>query len=138
MTYLAAVLCIIFLVLAGIHFYWLLGGKKGLDKALPEDEKGAKLFQPSNFATAVVAVGLSLFALYYFNRSGVQILYLPNWLLGVVGWVIPVLFLFRAIGDFKYVGFFKKVKQTEFGQRDTRFYAPLCLFIAIIGMVVNS
>ena len=44
---------------------------------------------------------------------------------------IGIIMLIRAVGDFKYVGFFKKIKGTIFAQNDTHFYSPLCLLISI-------
>ena len=41
------------------------------------------------------------------------------------------IFILRAIGDFKYVGFFKKVKNTPFAKLDSKFYSPLCLLIGL-------
>jgi hypothetical protein len=46
------------------------------------------------------------------------------------------LFILRAIGDFKYLGFFKKIKNTKFGQNDTKYFAPLCLIIGILTLLV--
>jgi hypothetical protein len=36
----------------------------------------------------------------------------------------------RAIGEFKYVGFFKRVRGSRFARRDTLLYSPLCLWLA--------
>jgi len=47
------------------------------------------------------------------------------------------IFLLRAIGDFNYVGFFKKIKDTNFGKMDSKYYSPLCLVIAIMGFAVK-
>lgn len=35
--------------------------------------------------------------------------------------------LARAVGDFRLVGFFKKVKGSEFALMDTLLYSPLCV-----------
>ena len=37
----------------------------------------------------------------------------------------------RAIGDFKYVGFFKRVRGSKFARMDTLVYSPLCLLLAL-------
>ena len=54
------------------------------------------------------------------------------------GWIISILFFIRAIGDFKYVGFFKKVKQTTFGEMDTTYFSPLCLVISMVGILIET
>jgi len=45
---------------------------------------------------------------------------------------LALIFAFRALGDFRYVGFFKRVRGNLFAQRDTWFYSPLCLLLAIL------
>jgi hypothetical protein len=52
--------------------------------------------------------------------------YLPTLLL-----VLVAVFAIRALGDFKYVGFFKKVKNTDFAINDTKYFTPLCAFVAV-------
>ena len=37
----------------------------------------------------------------------------------------------RAIGEFRYVGFFKRVVGSRFATLDTFVYSPLCLALAI-------
>jgi hypothetical protein len=39
--------------------------------------------------------------------------------------------LARAMGDFNYVGFFKRVRGTRFARMDTLLYSPLCLALAV-------
>ncbi len=38
--------------------------------------------------------------------------------------------LARAVGDFKYVGFFKKLRDSRFATLDSWLYSPLCLLLA--------
>lgn len=49
---------------------------------------------------------------------------------------IGIVFIVRFIGDFKWVGIFKKVKGTSFAKNDTLYYAPLCLFLSISSFVL--
>lgn len=49
--------------------------------------------------------------------------------------VIPQI---RAIGDFKYVGVFKKVQRTGFARNDTKIYTPLCVIIATISFLIAN
>lgn len=135
---LSLLLSFIFIILAGVHFYWASGGRRGFEEALPTDEKGKKMMiEPSPLACVVVGLGLLLFGSYYLLKSGLVEVDVPEWIMTYGGWIIPAIFLFRAIGDFKYAGFFKRVKNTEFGKRDTRFYAPLCLFIGVVGVLLQ-
>jgi hypothetical protein len=51
--------------------------------------------------------------------------------LRVLGYALALLFLARAIGDFRLVGFFKRLRGTRFASLDTRYYSPLCLGLAL-------
>lgn len=62
---------------------------------------------------------------------------IPNWITNYGYWIIPSIFILRAIGDFKYVGFFKKVRNTEFAKTDSKWFAPLCLTIGIFGILIQ-
>jgi Protein of unknown function (DUF3995) len=64
-----------------------------------------------------------------------------DWLPDRVGewsvWAIAAIFLLRAIGDFRYVGFFKKERGSKFAKMDTKFYSPLCLLIGGLALVLQ-
>jgi len=122
---------IIFTILGGLHIYWAVGGKVGLIGAVPEI-KNESIFQSKGFifATLVIAAGLLACAIMHW-----QVLNGAAWFQGIGFLVLTVLFTLRAIGDFNYVGFFKKKKGTLFAQRDTTIYIPLCLFIAFNAMM---
>lgn len=134
---------IIFLAIAGLHFYWAIGaffGKKMVEatSVLPETN-GKPLFVPSAFATLVVAIGLLIFA----KISSYSIIDFLNFTaVNKYGnLAIAIIFFLRAIGDFKYVGFFKKKINgskitSSFAQNDTKYYSPLCLFIAAMAIVI--
>ncbi len=136
-TILSIILLIIFTLLGFIHFYWLFGGKWGLENVIPtKDNKSIPLSIPK-FATLVVALVLVLFGLIYLVKSGITNIQVPNWVTNYVYWVIPSIFILRAIGDFKYVGLFKKIKNTEFAIADSKWFIPLCLMIGIFGMLIQ-
>jgi hypothetical protein len=137
MTALALLLSIIFSVLAAIHFNWVVGGQWGFDNSLPTKESGERVLNPKKIDSAIVAVGLTSFALLYLIISNAVKIELPNWIITYGGWIVPSIFMLRALGDFKYVGFFKKVKITNFGKMDTKFYSPLCLTIGVIGYAIQ-
>lgn len=130
-------LFIIFLVLSIIHFYWAFGGRWGYDTALPTKENNEKLIQPAFLECIVVGGGLLSFGLIVLQKGKIISLLDWNWLNQYSLWIIIFIFLARAIGEFKYVGFFKKVKNTEFGKMDTKFYSPLCLFISILAIILE-
>ncbi len=134
-TALALINALIFTLLGGLHFYWMLGGKWGLDQVLPTRLGGGeRRLNPGPVACIVVALGLLGFALYNVGLGLGFSLGLPfgaeKW--GI--WVLAGIFLLRAVGDFRYVGFFKKIKDTPFGKMDTRWYAPLCLYLGVSSL----
>jgi len=128
----------IFISLALIHLYWVFGGTKGLDKALPTDKTGKRILNPGKVETLIVGIGLLLFAFFYILKTGIIEIQVPSFLLRYGGWGISAIFILRAIGDFKYVGFFKKIKHTEFGIFDTKYFSLLSLLIGLLGLTLES
>lgn len=101
---------IILIVLSVLHFHWAFGGLWGFDKALPTNEKGVRVLNPKKLDSAIVGLGLLIFSIFYLIGTGVIFISLPAWVYSYIGWIIPAIFTLRALGDFRYVGFFKKVK----------------------------
>lgn len=123
----------VFALIAALHFYWATGGQWGLTAAIPDlpqaDGTTRPAFVPGALATAVVGLIFAGVALTLLMYSAWLPSILPAvWLRIVVG-LLGVVLLLRAIGDFKYVGFTKRVKGTLFAKMDTRFYSPLCLLL---------
>ena len=136
-TVLSIILFAVFSSLGFIHFYWLLGGKWGLEKALPTKEAGQKAMEPPKIATVIVGIGLISFGLIYLIKIGLINFQIPNWIITYGSWIIPSIFILRAIGDFNYVGLFKKIKNTEFAKADSKWFIPLCLIIGILGILIQ-
>jgi hypothetical protein len=136
-TIFSIVLFAIFTILGLIHFNWIFGGKWGFEKALPTKEIREKAIEPPKIATAIVGIGLISFGLFYLVKSGLINFQVPNWATTYGSWIIPFIFILRAIGDFKYVGFFKKIKNTNFGKADSKLFSPLCMTIGIIGILIQ-
>lgn len=130
-------LSIIFIALGIIHFYWALGGESGFTSSLPTNSDGVRVLNPTKLETIVVGTGLIAFSTFYIFKSGLITYNLPAWIMLYGSWIIPIIFLLRAIGEFKYVGFFKRVNGTKFAKMDTKVYSPLCLFIGIIGVIIQ-
>jgi hypothetical protein len=92
---------------------------------------------PKKIDSAMVGIGLTAFGIFYIFKSGLIIYSLPEWIMTYGSWIIPFIFILRAIGEFKYIGFFKSIKTTAFGKLDTIFFSPLCLFIGILGIIIQ-
>lgn len=133
---LALLLVFIFFLLSTLHFYWAVGGQWGYDQVLPANEQGVRLLNPTSVDSLIVGSMLLICGLFYLLYIGLLKVELPAWILSLGLWGIPIVFTLRAFGDFKYIGFFKKVKATEFAHMDTLFYSPLCLTVALIGFAL--
>lgn len=44
---------------------------------------------------------------------------------------LALIFAVRAIGDFRYVGFFKHIRGSRFARMDTMCYSPLCAALSL-------
>lgn len=132
------ILILIFLSLSILHFYWAAGGKWGSNEALPTTEKGVVVLHPKITSSIIVGLGLLFFAFFYAFK--IAIFQSPFWngLVLYGGWIIPSIFLLRFVGDFKYIGIFKKITSTKFAKRDTQFFVPLCISIAFLGFLIQT
>ncbi len=124
----------VFLLLAVLHFYWASGGEWGLDAALPANAQGQRILNPKPIDCIVVGLGLLFFGFFYFSKCVEMPIDTPYWLDVYPAWGIAAIFLLRTIGDFRYVGFFKKVKNTHFARMDKQFFTPLCLVVGGVGL----
>jgi Protein of unknown function (DUF3995) len=121
-----------FAALSGLHAYWAVGGTSGTVAVIPTVE-GRPTLSPSPFATWVVAGLLAVSALLL---VGAVADWEPRWVFraGCAG--LGLVMLARAIGDFRTVGFFKRVRDTEFARNDTHLFAPLCLGLGVSAGLV--
>lgn len=136
-SFIAIILFLIFLFLSSIHVYWSLGGRWGSGAVIPTKDDHVKLIMPGVVPTLIVAFGLLGFGFFILTQAGILSVQLPQPLNRFGLWVIAGIFILRAMGDFNYVGFFKKIKQTKFGKNDTRYYSPLCLLIGLLTIFIE-
>ncbi len=133
------ILVSILLFISILHIYWAFGGKWASQDVFPVLEGNRQLLKagyiptiPTLIVAALLVVAAGLFLWY----AGVIALALPEWIRSVGVWTVTGVFAARAIGEFRYVGFFKTVYNSGFARLDTRFFSPLCLFIAILALIV--
>jgi hypothetical protein len=124
----ALALFVILVALAGLHVFWVFGGRAGLEDVIPFAD-GEPLVRPGAAATVLVALLLFAAAAVSLWR-GVLPHASPHWIPRCGIWVIALIFAGRAVGDFRYVGFFKKIRGTTFSRNDSLVYSPLCTAIA--------
>ncbi|MGL1934112.1 MAG: DUF3995 domain-containing protein [Fibrobacterales bacterium] len=119
-----------------IHVYWAFGGKWAIDSAIPS-KNGEPLFKPGFGGTLFVALMLIvistalLIQIRIFSIAQIEKGYVTYFLMA-----IGIVFIVRAIGDFRYVGVFKKVTDSSFAYWDSRLFSPAFLMMGIlIGLV---
>jgi len=113
-----------------LHLYWCLGGSWRRETATPTVD-GRPTARPSTASFAAVAAGLWAAAFLAFSRIA------PFGRWDVHGatapwlWGCAALFAFRAIGDFRLIGFFCRRADAACRDRERRLVAALCLFLAL-------
>ncbi len=128
-TLLAAMAACILVLAAVVHMYWALGGSVGIAVSSPRTPKRS-LFHVSPVMMLLVALALVLAANLMLTRLGLATARLPAWGTRMACVVLAVAFLVRAIGDFRYIGFFKRVGGSRFARLDSIVYSPVSLFLA--------
>lgn len=131
------VLCLVFTFLSTLHFYWAFGGHWGSAAVYPTKDDDAEQTMPGVMPTSIVAIGLAAIGIFILNQSELLTFSIPIRLNKFGLWIIAGIFIFRAVGEFNYLGFFKKVKHTKLGINDTRYYSPLCLTIGILTLILK-
>lgn len=121
-TVIQGVNLLVFLLLGGIHLYWVFGGTWGAPYAIPSDANGKPVFKPRKMGTLLVAGCLIIAAL-----LSVEVIFIGKSAFLFIG----LLFGLRVIGDFKYVGLGKKIKNTRFARKDATVFIPLCIYLSL-------
>ena len=129
-TALAWLVSSVFVLLAVWHFRMALLPSPGVNGAVPS-VSGKPLFVPSARATMLVGVVLLLFACLVAATAGLVELGISARVLSWLCYALAVGLLARAVGEFKYVGFFKRVRGSKFAKLDTLLYSPVCLLLAV-------
>lgn len=136
--FLGCIAILVLIFISGIHFYWAFGGVLGMKDVSPTKTKDEKIISPPRVATIIVAIIMADFAAIYAEKMKlISLLFLPNWLLDYGMYIVASIFIIRAVGEFNYVGFFKRIKNTRFAKNDTKYFSPLCLFLGIVGILIE-
>jgi hypothetical protein len=127
---LALAVCGAFVGLAAWHFRMAMLPMTGEGGAVPS-VGGKPLFVPTRRSTVAVGVVLLLFSGLVAATSGFVPVGLPASLLAWLSYGLAAGLLARAVGEFRYVGFFKRVRGSRFARLDTLVYSPICLLLAV-------
>jgi len=120
----------ILLAAATIQMYWALGGRIGVALAYPTSTRGA-IARPTMTVSLLMAIAMVLAADLMLVRVGIFTTRISPIGVRVACGALALGFLARAIGDFRQVGFFKRIRQSPFARLDSRVYSPVCLFLAV-------
>ncbi len=136
MTRLVALLLTAILGALGfVHIYWALGGRSASAAAVPE-LAGRPAFKPSRFATLAVAMTLLLAAVLVATAGRLIVDPIAPPIGRILTFGLGAVFLARSIGDFRLVGFFKRVRGSRFARLDTLVYSPLCMTLGVATLFV--
>ncbi len=102
-----------FFIEGALNLYWVASGKLPEDAVIPFED-GSPLFEPEPLIT--VAAGV-------LEWIAAMIVVLPGTRLKLA---LGALLLLRSIGEFQYIGFFKRVRGSRYAKLDTWLYSPLC------------
>jgi hypothetical protein len=127
---LASAVSLVFAALALWHVRMALSPSSGDSGAVPS-VAGKPLFVPSARSTLAVAAVLLLFACLVAATAGVVKVGVSERILSWLCYALALGLLARAVGEFKYLGFFKRVRGSKFARLDTLVYSPLCLLLAV-------
>ena len=117
---------ILLLVISAFHFYWIFGGEFGTDAVFPK-AKGKENVMPNKALTFGAAIIFFCFGLVYLNHL-IDLISFPN---KITILVLAIIFLIRAIGEFRYIGFSKTIYNSKFATLDTKYYSPICLLLSL-------
>jgi hypothetical protein len=99
--------------IAVVHVYWAFGGLRGAAVAVPQRD-GGPLFTPTPGATLAVAALLLAAALLVVARISYRGDVVPSWALATAVAAVGMVFALRAVGDFRWIGFFKRHRASPF------------------------
>jgi hypothetical protein len=123
MTLIAIALASVLLVLAALHLFWAIRNRFDGSVVIPKVD-GRPAFIPTRGITLLVAAALSGAALIALAQGQVLDVGAPA-PLRFFAYAAGAVFTARAIGDFRMVGFFKRIRGTDFARWDYCLFAPL-------------
>ncbi len=122
-------------IIAAIHLYWAACGSIWKAGAiLSRGGVAGPVAQP--LIHSLVGVALLGMATAVGSTAYLLPLILPAGLLRGKSVLLALIFTARAVGEFRYVGFFKRVRGNVFAGRDTYLYSLLCLLLAVLIVLI--
>jgi hypothetical protein len=129
MSVLAILTSVVLFGLSLLHVYWGAGGRWGIESVVPTLE-GRPVLHPTAFASYVVATALAVAGTIAIGATGALHEVVPAWFVRTGLVVMAVVFAGRAIGDFRFIGFTKRARESRFAEVDTFVFSPLCVALS--------
>lgn len=137
MTQLARAVAAVLFVLAALHVVWVARGRSA-SATIPTRADGTPLFRPGPASTLLVAAALALAGALVLARVSAPANALGARWIPVSTWMLAAVFALRCVGEFRYVGLFKRERSTRFARWDTWLFTPLCAALAIAIAVLAA
>jgi hypothetical protein len=123
---------------AALHVYWAFVGTSQGSSAVPSLPNGQLLFSPGPIACIAVAVAIGTLA-----AALAWAVFLPAtvaWPLRTVLTLALLVLTLRAVGDGRFMGFSKRIRDTAFGRADDALYTPavVLLWLGVASALINS
>src|ERR1051325_2280880 len=118
MNGLAIVTTLVLASLALLHVFWAAAGRWAMASVIPS-ESGRPTFTPSPAVMLAVAAALAAAAALTLGATGALRAIAPPWFVRIGLGTLAGVFLLRAVGDFRLLGFTKRVRGTAFARMDT-------------------
>ena len=122
-------------VLSMLHVYWGVEGIESPSAVIPEID-GKPAFIPAARDCYAVAAALALACILVTARGGLLRSPFPETWTQIGTISVGAVLSLRAIGDFHQMGFFKRVRGTQFAEWDTRLFSPLSLLLGLATLWV--
>jgi len=114
--------------LGALHVFWAVRNRY-TDSVMIPKVGGKPSFIPTRRSTVLVAVALFAGCTVALAQGHVIETGAPAWLIQGGAYVAGTMFALRSIGEFRLVGFFKRVRGTDFARWDTWLFSPLSALI---------
>ncbi len=129
---------LLFIFIGILHVFWAFGWNWGIHAALPTSEDSKlPVLRPGMLGTLFVPLLCFFASVLLLVQIDLLTVIKPSPLTKGLCIAGGIVFLLRAIGEGKYVGFFKKVKHTRFAKQDTAFYSPLCVWMSFAFLLAS-
>jgi len=120
---------VVFFAILTLHIYWLLGGRAGLNLALPPDREGV-VREPTTIEYIVVLLMFLIAALLPLVSLQVVETPIPGWLNKAMLAFGLTLLAVRGIGGLIW-SLLKPTPRAIFHIWNIRLYSPICVFLMI-------